>query len=294
MTNFMTVTFNLAPDLPDPIKTRWQTLKSALTPHLHPALAFSGGVDSSFLAWFLVHIMQKPLLGYYAITPFITARDRKEARSMARLIGFPLEEMPLNVLELPDIRNNPEDRCYHCKRMIMGCIRKAAMARGCDVVLDGSQTDDTRRVRPGRQALREMGVLSPLALAGFGKKDIREAGRLVSLPGWERPSQSCLATRIPYDTPIIPALLARIEEAEAFLQERGFTGVRVRIHGDLARIEVEPEAWGVFGPTSVRSEIIRRFNLLGFKHVTVDLAGYRSGCWDRQPVKSAENAEGTP
>lgn len=291
---FMTVTCNPAPELPDFLKPKWQTLKTVLSPYPQPALAFSGGVDSSFLAWFLVHVMRKPAIGYHVLTPFLAARDRQETRHMGRSIGLPLEEVPLDILSLPEVRNNPEDRCYHCKRAIMGRLKKISTGRGCSVLLDGSQSDDTRQVRPGRRALQEIGVLSPLALAGFGKEDIREAGRLVSLPGWDRPSQSCLATRIPYDTPITPLLLARIEEAEDFLQGKGCAGVRVRVHGDLARIEGGTGVWDLLSSIAARDEIVRRFILLGFKHVTLDLAGYRSGCWDRHPEVTAGQMENTP
>jgi len=244
-------------------------------------VAFSGGVDSTFLAWFVKEKLGKPVTAFFVNTCFISAAEREDALRIAARLGLNLEVIEFDPLESDAVRNNPIDRCYYCKREVFGRILARARERGCPVVADGSHAGDVECYRPGRKALSELGILSPLALAGFEKAEIRSLSREAGLPNWDKPSQSCLATRIPYNSPISYDILNKIEKAEDFLHELGCARVRVRCHGDLARIEALPDDFSVLLEIDNRNEIVKRFNELGFAHVTLDLAGLRSGSWDR-------------
>jgi uncharacterized protein len=176
---------------------------------------------------------------------------------------------------------NPPDRCYHCKKAIFSVIKDAALADNIDHVLDGSNADDTDDYRPGMRAIEEMGVRSPLLEAGMTKNDIRELSRSEGLPTWDKPAAACLASRIPYNQTITDVALTRIENAESYLKEKGLRQVRVRSHGDLARIEVDPVERPKFFDTDVLDETARRLKELGFRYVALDVDGYRTGKLNR-------------
>lgn len=251
-----------------------------LSSHSRVALAFSGGVDSTFLAWFIKELRMEAFLSFLVVSPFLSGREYQHALRVACEMGVTPEIIDLDALSLPAVRENPVERCYHCKREVMARIRARAQESGCSVLLDGSNVDDQQGHRPGRRALEELGILSPLASAGMRKADIRALSRFVGLSTWDKPSQSCLATRVPYGTPLTRELLSRIEEAEAFLWGLGCQEVRVRYHGDLARLEVDQKAFGTLMEEAARDRIVREFHRLGFLHVSLDLAGFRSGSWD--------------
>jgi uncharacterized protein len=163
----------------------------------------------------------------------------------------------------------------------MTMVKSRAKELNCTFIADGTQAGDTSGYRPGRKALEELGISSPLAEAGLDKSDIRELSRLAGLPTWNMPSQSCLATRVAYNTELTEELLARIEAAELLLLELGFSLVRVRVHGELARIEVAPADFPKLIDESIRKLIVEKFKVLGFAHISLDLAGYKSGSWDK-------------
>jgi uncharacterized protein len=244
-------------------------------------VAFSGGVDSTFVAWFAWKELRRPVTAFFVNTCFISLRERENAFRMADHLGLNLDVIEFDPLEIEAVRNNPVDRCYFCKREVFGRICRRAHELGCSVVVDGSHAGDTEGFRPGKRALAEWNVLSPLALAGLDKDEIRSLSRRAGLPNWDRPSQSCLATRIPYETPLTFDTLKRIEKAEDFLHDLGCAQVRVRCHGDLARIEVPPDDFAVLLAPGNADIIVRRFLRLGFARVTLDLAGFRSGTWDK-------------
>jgi pyridinium-3,5-biscarboxylic acid mononucleotide sulfurtransferase len=264
--------------VPAALHAKWDRLAETVAGLHRIAVAFSGGVDSSFLAWCLVHALGKDSAAVLVESPFMGLGEIANARRVAIEIGIELNTITLDPLAVPAIRNNPVDRCYHCKKEIFIKILDRARALGCHAVADGSHAEDSRGHRPGKKALAELGVLSPLALAGLVKSDIRELSRLAGLSTWDKPSQSCLATRAPYGTPLTHELLARIEAAEDFLHATGCRQVRVRCHGDLARIETEPSCFADL--FAKRDEVLARLRELGFSHITLDLAGFRSGSWD--------------
>lgn len=275
---FISLPFEVSPGLLDKLTS----VANLLADHERVALAYSGGTDSTFLAWYGRQVLHKELVALLVTTPFVSRRELKNARTTAAALSLEVEEIAVDPLANPQIRANPEKRCYYCKLEIMGLVKNRALQRDCTVVLDGTQGDDNRSHRPGHQALRELGILSPLAVAQLTKQEIRHLSRLAGLATWDRPSQSCLATRIPYGTSISSEQLARIEQAEELLQDLGCQPVRVRVHGQLARIEVGSDCLPVLLRDGVRERILQHFRQLGFIYTAVDLAGFRSGSWDEQ------------
>ncbi|MFZ2446001.1 MAG: ATP-dependent sacrificial sulfur transferase LarE [Syntrophobacteraceae bacterium] len=246
----------------------------------HIAVAFSGGVDSTFVAWFILEKLGKRVTAFFADTVFVSAAERENALRTAERLGLPLEVIALNPLDSALVRANPVDRCYHCKKEVFSRILAGAKQSGCHAVVDGSHAGDAGGYRPGKKALAELGIISPLAAAGLVKEEIRRLSREAGLANWNKPSQSCLATRVPYGSPLSFELLQRIEKAEDILHGFGCAQVRVRCHGDLARIEAEEPDFAAIFALETCKEILRRFAALGFAHVTLDLAGFRSGSWD--------------
>ena len=175
------------------------------------AVAYSGGVDSTFLAVLLRDVLGRDVTPVLVAQPFLGEGELGGARKTARELGFSLLEVEADPLSSSAVRENPPDRCYHCKRLVMGLVLDAARGAGCEAVCDGTNADDRAAYRPGGRALRELGVLSPLAAAGFTKNDVREASRLLGLPTWEKPAFSCLATRFPYGTALTREGLSMVD-----------------------------------------------------------------------------------
>ncbi len=270
--------------LPAPLREKCRGIERALQSVDRLAVAFSGGVDSTFVAWFAREILGKTVIALFADTPFVSAKERREASATAERLRFDLEVVAFAPLALPEIAQNPVDRCYRCKKELFGCILARAGELGCPVVADGTHAGDAGAYRPGQKALAELGILSPLALAGLVKEDVRLLSRSFGLPNWNKPSQSCLATRFPYGTKLSHELLRKVERAEDFLYGLGCFQVRVRCHGDLVRIEVaESDFPTVLSPQN-KSALLAAFGELGFSHVCLDLAGFRSGSWDGERV----------
>ncbi|HOU36876.1 MAG TPA: ATP-dependent sacrificial sulfur transferase LarE [Candidatus Omnitrophota bacterium] len=239
-----------------------------------PALvAFSAGVDSSFLAAAARQALGKNAAAVTVLSPFVPSNLAERSASLARLIGinhFLLrQELPLRCLQ-----NNP-DRCYLCKKTIFSRIAAAAKKKGFRFVIEGSNVDDMIDFRPGARALQELGVASPLQTAGFSKDDIRRASRRMGLPTWNMESSPCLATRVPYGQKISRESLETIERAETYLRSLGARSVRVRCHARAARIEADRRDIPVM--VKHRQGIVRRLKALGFAYVSLDLEGYRSG-----------------
>lgn len=243
--------------------------------------AFSGGVDSSLLLTVLSEIRTRkpfPLLAVVFSTAFHTAEETASAMKQAEELGVPSLLVERDVLSDPVLRENPKDRCYHCKRALFSEMKRIAEERGIKNLVDGTNADDTRVYRPGRKALEELGVLSPLALCGFTKDGIRAAARELLVPVADKPSTPCLATRFPYGTVMTDGALRRVERGEAVLREFGLKVVRLRVHGDVARIETDPEGFDL--ASAGRFEIAFALRKEGFPYVTLDLEGFRSGSMD--------------
>ncbi|HHT02623.1 MAG TPA: ATP-dependent sacrificial sulfur transferase LarE [Firmicutes bacterium] len=234
-------------------------------------LAFSGGVDSALLAKIaLQELGPERLLAVLVTAPVFPMSEVEAARRLAQDMGLPLVTYAGRVMSNKSFLANPQQRCYICKKDMFAGLLALAQERGLAVVLDGANADDSPQERPGMKAAAELGVVSPLRAAGLGKNEIRTLARKLGLPVWDKPSFACLATRIPAGQPITPEKLAVVAAGESFLQGYGFRRLRVRHHGDLARIEVPPAQAGVLLKDAGR--VAAFFKGLGFTYVTLDLA----------------------
>ena len=253
------------------------------------AVAFSGGVDSSFLLAAAKSALGDNVLAVTADLPHIPRRQQESSLRMARDLG--VEPLVLS-LPLPgSILENPRDRCYLCKSYIFSRIRQAARKKGFEHVAEGTNADDPAEHRPGLRALAEMNILSPLRDCGFTKEDIRGTSRRLKLPGWNRPADTCLLTRFPYETPVTRRDLGRVEASEAYLESLGFSGLRVRVHGEVARVEVAPGRIGRFLKKALSDSVAGHLRALGFRHVCLDLEGYCRGCFDGTILEKGKNGE---
>lgn len=254
---------------------KYELLLDALSDLESALVAYSGGVDSTLLAFAANAVLGDRCLPVLAISDTYPESECAYAREVADGLGLRVLEVETHELVDSRFRANTPDRCYHCKTELFGLLRILADNRGLRFVADGSNVDDLSDHRPGQQAADEHGVVSPLRDAGFTKSDIREVARMLTLPNWDKPSMACLASRFPYGEPISEEGLRRVGRAEAALGALGLRQVRVRAHGPLARIEVDPcemeLAW------QLRSEIAAAVHDAGFAYVAQDLDGYRSG-----------------
>ncbi len=248
------------------------------------AVAYSGGVDSTFL---LAAAKEAPAEELVALTmnqPYFADWELEEAREFAEELGVKHHVFEVGVDE--KIRKNPHDRCYHCKSITFGRFWEETNRLGFDTLLDGTIADDTQEYRPGLKAVKEQNVRSPLREAGFTKEDIRQMSKIMGLPMWDKPSNTCLITRIPYNTHVSDQDLRQIEYAELFLMKEGFSQVRVRKHDDIARIEVDPEKISDLARSEVINRVVTYFKSLGFSFVTIDLEGYKTGNMDKEILKT--------
>ena len=246
-----------------------EALRDFFRSHPKLALAFSGGVDSAYLLYAALSC-GCDARAYYAQTPFQPAFERADARRMAAELGAALRELPLDVLAVDDVRRNPDDRCYYCKRTIFTALIAAARADGFDTVVDGTNASDDASDRPGMRALAELGVLSPLRLCGVTKAQARAYSREAGLFTWDKPAYACLATRVPAGTPITAEMLARVEGAEAALFALGFTDFRARLFHGAARLQL-PAAQ--LAEAVARRDEIRAALAPYFDDVLLDLKG---------------------
>jgi uncharacterized protein len=244
-------------------------------------VAFSGGLDSTFLLAMAERALGKQVLAVTAQSPIHASRETEEAVSFCRGAGIPHVIFPSREMTLPQFLANPPDRCYHCKRQLFGDLARIAAEKGLAYVVHGANVDDLRDWRPGFRAAREAGVLAPLMDAQLDKATIRELSQDLGLPTWNKAPMSCLATRIPYGTPITSKSLGMVEAAEEFLLQLGLPDVRVRHYGSLAKIEVGSHDLGRVLEPGSREVIIDKFRDVGFRHVALDLEGYLSGKMNR-------------
>ncbi|MFZ2338350.1 MAG: ATP-dependent sacrificial sulfur transferase LarE [Bacteroidales bacterium] len=246
-------------------------------------VGFSGGVDSSYLLLRAHTLLKDRIMGLTLRTPYMPLSEIEEASGFAKVhkINHKIIELPF-----PDqIRDNPPDRCYICKKILFDHLSRFAAANGFAYVADGSNADDAGSHRPGLRALRELGIKSPLMEAGLVKQEIRDLLRLEGLDIADKPSMACLLTRIPYNTTISSGMLVMAEQAEKFFSAAGYPGTRVRIHGDLARIECFPSYLGKMAQLPERELIVAGLKKIGFRYVSLDLEGYRSGSYDPESTR---------
>jgi uncharacterized protein len=250
-------------------------------------VAFSGGVDSAYLAWAATHVLGRSALCVTADSPSYPDHHRQLALRIAREFALHHEVIRTAELERPEYRANPVNRCYYCKHELYTALSALARERGFDAIADGSNADDRGDYRPGRKAAREFGVRSPLDEADLGKDEIRELSRRAGLPTWDEPASACLSSRIPYHSEVTDEKLRMIEAAERALRAMGFHVCRVRHHDQqaardgapaaLARLEIGREEMARALEPALRDRIVTEIRAIGYQHVTIDLQGYRMG-----------------
>ena len=240
-------------------------------------VAYSGGVDSSYLAYVANDELGADAVCVLGVSPSVSNFQKEEATSTAQLVGLNFETLETREIENEHYSANPSNRCYFCKSELYEKLTAVAVNRNIAFVLDGANADDLRDVRPGRIAATEKQVRSPLAEVGFTKAEIRELSRAAGLPSWEKPASPCLASRIAYGVPVTIERLSKVEAAEQCIRGLGFREFRVRVHGDLARIEISPVELGEALNRDFADQVSQRLTEIGFKFVTLDLKGFRSG-----------------
>jgi uncharacterized protein len=259
------------------LETKQQKLEEQLSKLPSLIVAYSGGVDSAYLAYAAHHVLGERMLAVTALSASYSARDRAEAEKCLARFHFPHEFIATDELSNPRYRANNADRCYFCKDELFAQLDTLAGQRGFAAVAYGINADDVGDWRPGQQAAREHKVLTPLLDSGMTKADIRELSRQVELPVWDRPASACLSSRIAYGIEVTPERLAVVEKGEEAVRALGFHQFRVRYHEQLVRIEISPEEMTRALDPAMARKFVEVFKELGFKFVTLDLEGFRSG-----------------
>jgi uncharacterized protein len=252
----------------------------------HAAVAFSGGVDSSLLAYVTHQALGDDMVAMTMVTPYIPNWEIEAARLFTEKHNIAHE-----ILQLPipaSILRNPPDRCYLCKKELFSALRRRAKEIGIDRIIEGSNIDDLSDYRPGMRALKELNIASPMLELGMSKDTIRSLSRELGLATWDKPASACLLSRIPYHTLITPAELERIAGAESALRQLNISGSRVRSHGDIARIEVPIEHFADLLQTDLRRQLIEKIKGCGYTYVTLDLQGYQTGSLNRTLDKNLD------
>ena len=240
-------------------------------------VAFSAGVDSTFLAAIATELLGEKALIVTATSPSFPERELQEASELAKSLGFNHRIIASNELANPEYANNPTSRCYHCKTELYGLLREIADREEIAHIIDGTNADDLNDYRPGRKAAMEKRVESPLQELGFTKADIREASKKLSLKTHDKPAFSCLASRFPYGIQITREALSQVERAENGLRDLGFSHLRVRVHNEVARIELPANQISLAAESDMREKIVQLMKLCGFRYTALDLQGYRRG-----------------
>jgi uncharacterized protein len=240
-------------------------------------VAYSGGVDSTYLALIATQELGKRAVAVTGLSPSVSAYQRNEADVMAAEFGFEFLTLDTSEVENERYQANGPDRCYFCKSELYGKLETIARERGIEFVVDGTNVDDLGDHRPGRAAAAEKSVRSPLAETGLTKSEIRQLSRSHGLPTWDKPASPCLASRVAHGVPVTIGRLKQVENGEEFLRELGFIEFRVRVHGETARLEIAASEIEKVFDRSVREAITAEFKRLGFRYVTLDLEGFRTG-----------------
>ncbi len=240
-------------------------------------VAYSGGVDSAYLAVIATQEVGPRAVSVMGLSPSVSAFQRSEGQTIAESFGLNFETIDTSELENPSYVANASNRCYFCKSELYSKLTALADDRGLLYVADGMNVDDTGEHRPGRTAAQELAVRSPLAELGFTKDEIRERSRALGIPTWDKPASPCLASRVAYGVPVTIDRLSKVERGEEFLRNAGFREFRVRVHGDLVRIEIGPGEMGSVLNRESTETLSAAFKDLGFRYVTLDLTGFRSG-----------------
>jgi uncharacterized protein len=265
------------PSLEPVLQSKYSNLQKVLRDLGSVVVAFSGGVDSTVVLKVAVDVLGESAKAVIAASPTLPASELEEAHRLCESIGVPLQVVETDQLQIEAFVQNDATRCFHCKTDLYQLLESIQKVAGFLAIVDGTNVDDMGEDRPGIQAGKQLGVRSPLLEAECNKSDIRQLADALGLTNWNKPAAACLSSRISRGIPITKTFLSRVEKAEAFLLAEGFTQVRVRLHGEVARIEVGPSEITMLTEDARRSRLVGTFKDLGFKTVTVDLEGYRAG-----------------
>ncbi|MGI6585831.1 MAG: ATP-dependent sacrificial sulfur transferase LarE [Lutisporaceae bacterium] len=253
-------------------------LKDFIRQYNKAAVAFSGGVDSSFLLKVSSDVLGAENVIAITLKAAVNPEaEIEEAVELAELTGVKHIILPMDVMSIPGFRENPTDRCYICKKAIFERVISEARKYGISSIFDGTNAEDVKDFRPGMKALGELGIISPLRECGLGKSEIRKYSREYGIKTWDKPSMACLASRVPYHEPITEEKLKMIGKSEGLLQAMGFRQFRVRCHGGIARIEVAPEEMKKLLDINIMNDISDKLKSTGFQYVALDMQGYRTG-----------------
>jgi pyridinium-3,5-biscarboxylic acid mononucleotide sulfurtransferase len=259
-------------------RTKHENLRKIIAGHGPMLVAYSGGVDSTLLAAVARDVLGEKTRCVLLDSPVVPRAAVVQAQELARELGLTLDIIQVSLMDHAEFCSNPADRCYYCKKISAVHLRQRAAEFGLACIADGINVSDTGEHRPGLRASTEEGIVHPFIEAGITKQEIRDIAREMGLPVWQKPSAACLSSRIPYGDPITPEKLHMIEEAEAYLAGLGIGQIRVRLHGNLARIEVHKEDRKKV--LEQQYAVVKKLRDLGFAYVTLDIEGYRSGSMD--------------
>jgi uncharacterized protein len=259
------------------LNEKFNRLKEVLKKMERVIIAYSGGVDSTLLLKTASISGLKEILAVTASSESLPPEELSFAREMASSLNIKHRIIVTEELKDKNYSDNPPERCYYCKKELFSRLKDIAKKENFSFILDGTNADDTEDWRPGRRAAMEMGIHSPLLEVGLRKKEIRELSRTLGLPTWNKPATPCLSSRLPYGQKITAEALERVNRAENFIKRFGLKELRVRDHCEIARIEVIPEEFSILTDETVRTEIVAFFKSLGYKYITLDLQGFRSG-----------------